>query len=169
MNTSPSSPSGGSAAAQPLSQTAREAAAKVGAAARQTVSEATDTAAHYASEQKTAAAERVQAYGSAIHESAKSLEQQDPNIAWFAHQAAERLEGVAGYVRDADFGRMKADAESLARRHPAAFFGGMCVAGMILGSVIKATARRTVEDSGVGDASTGEQMPEEAPVSAAEI
>jgi hypothetical protein len=54
------------------------------------------------------------------------------------HRAAERLENVANYVRDRDFAALREDAASLARRHPAAFFGGMCVAGLVLGSVIRA-------------------------------
>jgi hypothetical protein len=173
MNTSQSSStSGGTATAQPpLSQTARETAAQVGAAARQTVSQATDKAAQYAAERKATVADRVQAYGSAMHDSAKSLEPQDPNIAWFAHQAAERLERAASYVRESDFSTMKADAENLARRHPAAFFGGLCVAGLILGSVIKASARRAADDTGSAGVYPDESasLSDAAPVPAAQI
>jgi DNA-binding transcriptional regulator YbjK len=95
-----------------------------------------------AADQKQFAADRVEAYGSAIHESARSLEQQDPNIAWLTHQAADRLEGIANYMRSRDFQGLRKDAENLARRHPGAFFGGMCVAGLVLGNVI-----RTVQSS----------------------
>jgi hypothetical protein len=171
MNTSQSSStSGGTATAQPpLSQTARETAAQVGAAARQTVSEASDKAARYATERKATVADRVHAYGSAMHDSAKSLEQQDPNIAWFAHQAAERLDRAASYVRESEFRTMKADAENLARRHPAAFFGGLCVAGLILGSVIKASARRVADDTESTGVYPGESEPAATTVPAAQI
>jgi hypothetical protein len=125
---------------------AKEATAKVGAAASDAASRVKEGAERMVTEKKTTVADRVGAYGSAIHESARSLEQQDPNIAWLTHRAAERLEGVANYVRDRDFAGLREDASNLARRHPAAFFGGMCVAGLILGSVIRA-ARSAADES----------------------
>lgn len=141
----PSSPGGVQAASTPLSQTARETAAQVAATAREKAAQAAESASEYASGKKAAAAERVQAYGSAIHETARSLEERDPNIAWFTHQAADRLERAATYVRERDWRDLRVDTEDFARRHPGAFFGGMCVAGLILGSVIKASGRSRTE------------------------
>lgn len=122
-------------------QTARDAAAKLKTAASETAHRAAETAETVASEKKDQAAAQVEGYGSAIHQTAKSLEEQDPNLAWLTHQAADRLQRLAEYVRERDFRSLRTDAENLARRHPAAFFGGMCVAGFILGSALKATQR----------------------------
>src|SRR5690606_21761859 len=108
-------------------------------------------------------ADRVGSYSSAIHESARSLEEQDPNIAWLTHRAAEGLESVANYVRDRDFSGLREDAASLARRHPAAFFGGMCIAGLVLGSVIRAartSATESESESSLGDVDYPDYMTE---------
>lgn len=121
-----------------VAQTAQDAASKIGTMASETAARAKASAGKIATERKDSAAERVEAYGSAIHDSAKSLEEKDPNIAWLTHQAADRLEGVASYMKTRDLRGLREDAENLARRHPAAFFGGMCIAGLVLGSVIRA-------------------------------
>lgn len=99
-----------------------------------------------ASEKKDAVASSVANYSSAIHESASSLEQKDPNLAWFTHRAADKLQGIAEYLRTKDIRAMRDDGEKLACRHPAAFFGGLFVAGLILGNVVKASRRKTTGD-----------------------
>jgi hypothetical protein len=119
-----------------------------------------ETAEKVASEKKDSVADRVGSYSSAIHESARSLEQQDPNIAWLTHRAAERLESVAHYVRDRDFSGLRDDAERLARRHPVAFFGGMCVAGLVLGSVIRAARTAASESQEGGESDYPDYMTE---------
>jgi hypothetical protein len=129
-----------------LAAKARETASKVKSAAADTAARAKDQAQHVATEKKEAAANRIGSYGSAIHESARSLEEQDPNIAWFTHRAAERIENVANYVRTRDFAGLREDAENVARRHPAAFFGGMFIAGLVLGNIMKASRRNLDED-----------------------
>ena len=134
----PSQFSGSTESPSSVGQTAREAKAKIGTAASEAASKVKEGAEKMVTDKKETVAERVGAYGSAMRESAKSLEQQDPNIAWLTHRAAEKLENVATYVRDRDFTGLRDDAADLARRHPAAFFGGMCVAGLVLGSVIRA-------------------------------
>jgi hypothetical protein len=126
-----------------VAQAARETAAKVKTATSDTISRVAGQAENLADRKKQEAAEHVDTYGSAVHETAKALEDQDPNIAWLTHQAADRLQRVASYVRERDFRGLREDAASLARRHPAAFFGGMCVAGLVLGSVLKASQRST--------------------------
>jgi hypothetical protein len=128
---------------------------KIKDATRQTVSQLRTSAADAASrvkeqavgavdQRKAEVADRIGAYGSAVHRSAESLEGEDPNIAWLTHQAADRLNGVAEYIRNRDFQQLKSDVEGVARRHPAAFFGGMFVAGLVLGNVLKATQRPRV-------------------------
>jgi len=146
----PSQFSGSTEPRSTIAGTAKEATAKVSAAAGEAASRVKEGAERMVQEKKTTVADRVGAYGSAIHDSARSLEQQDPNIAWLTHRAAERLESVANYVRDRDFSGLREDAASLARRHPAAFFGGMCVAGLVLGSVIRAARSASQESESYG-------------------
>ncbi|MES2694960.1 MAG: hypothetical protein V4773_15925, partial [Verrucomicrobiota bacterium] len=122
-------------------QSARDVAAKVKTAAADTVARAKTEAGRYAGEKKEAAAERLGGYSSSIHDTARGLEEKDPNIAWFTHQAADKVQGVADYLRDRDFDTLRADCESVARRHPVAFFGGLFVAGLVLGNMLKATSR----------------------------
>jgi hypothetical protein len=137
-----------------IKDTAREAASKVKAAASDTATRAKDEAGRIVSEKRDEAANRIGNYSSAIHESARSLEQEDPNIAWFTHRAADKIQGVADYMRSRDFSGLRSDVEGMARRHPAAFFGGMFLAGLILGNVVKAS-RRKADSTGDDDESTG--------------
>lgn len=127
-------------AKQRIKESARETVEQVKHAATSTASRAKEEAGRMASEKKRTAAEKIGGYSNAIHDSAKSLEEKDPNIAWFTHRAADRLQGVADYVRERDFVDLRRDAEDVARRHPLAFFGGLFVAGLVVGNLLKATA-----------------------------
>lgn len=140
--------SGGGTLAQAketLARTARETTSKIKSAASGTATRAKEQAKQIAGEKKETAAERLGGYSSALHESARSLEERDPNIAWFTHRAADRLQGAADYVRTRDLAGLRDDAENVARRHPAVFFGGLFALGLILGNVVKA-GRRTADD-----------------------
>ncbi len=106
--------------------------------ARETANRAKDEAQRLASEKKQDTASHIGGYGAAMHESARSLEQQDPNIAWATHKVADRVQGIADYIRERDFSQLREDAENLARRHPLAFFGGLLVAGVVIGNLLKA-------------------------------
>jgi hypothetical protein len=117
---------------------ARETAAKAKAAATELAADARERVDKVATDRKDQAAQRMDGVGAALRESARKIEPQDPNIAWFAHRTADRLQGVADYVRSRDFGALRQDTEAFARRHPAAFFGGLFVTGLILGNVVKA-------------------------------
>ena len=124
-----------------ITQTARETASKVKGAVSSTALRAKEEAQRFAAEKKETTANRITSYSSAIHDTARSLEEQDPNIAWFTHRTADRLQGIADYVRDRDFAALRQDAEDMARRHPAMFFGGMFLAGIIVGNFVKASQR----------------------------
>lgn len=162
---------------QAIAQTARDATEKVKSVASDAASRARDEAERFAAEKKDTAAGRVGSYSSALHESARSLEEQDPNIAWFTHRAADRLQSVADYIRSRDFSSLRNDCADLARRHPAAFFGGLFVAGLLVGNMIKATSRPRSESeesfdyddtdwrTQAGDYSTERSMQDELPMS----
>jgi hypothetical protein len=134
-----------------ISQTARDAASKVKGAAGSSVARAKEQAERFAAEKKETTANRIQGYSSAIHDTARSLEEKDPNIAWFTHRCAERLDGIAEYVRQRDYATLRRDAEDVARRHPAAFFGGMFLAGLVIGNLVKASQRKLDESTDYTD------------------
>lgn len=92
----------------------------------------------FVTDQKDHAADRIDRYGQKFDAAAENFEDEDPNIAWVTHQAAERLNRLAEHVRDRDFRSLWQDAEGMARRHPVAFVGGMFAAGVALGSVVRA-------------------------------
>jgi|GEM_PF-1284469 len=158
--------SGSENAQQDASGTLSNAKKKIKSATRETVNQiktaASDTAdrvkeqaSEMVDQQRTGVADRIGGYSSAVHKTAESFEQNDPNIAWLTHQAADRLSGVAEYIRGRDFNQLKSDAENLARRHPAAFFGGLFVAGLVVGNLLKATGRAATEGSGTNGNSNG--------------
>jgi hypothetical protein len=138
-------------AKQTVTQGARDATAKLKHAASDAASRAREEAARVAQEKKETAAQRIGGYGAAMHDSARAFEEQDPNIAWFAHRAADRIQRVADYVRTRDFGALRRDAEAVARRHPAVFFGGLFLAGLMLGNVAKAGRRARDDDEAARD------------------
>ncbi len=151
-------------AKQAITSTARDTAARIKSAANDTASRAKSEAQRLASETKETTASRIGGYGSAMHESAKSLEGQDPNIAWATHRVADRIQGVADYIRTSDLSDLKMDAENFARRHPLAFFGGLFIGGLILGNLLKAepsdTSDVNTDDWDAGNASGSEDMSE---------
>jgi hypothetical protein len=150
-------------AKQKMKSAARETVAEIKNAANSTVTRAKEEAGKIASEKRSHAADRIGSYGSAIHDSAKSLEEKDPNIAWLTHRAADRLERVADYVRNRDTHQLRVDVENIARRHPAAFFGGLFVAGLALGNLLKASNRGGPPSTGASHengATSGNHVPD---------
>ena len=99
-----------------------------------------------------------------IHESARNLEPQDPNIAWATHRVADRVEGLAEYLRNSDLQDLRTDAEALALRHPVAFFGGLFIGGLVVGNLLKARTSSDMSDTeesdwDAGNASGSEEIP----------
>ena len=159
LSQSPLSPeASGSGNAQDASGALSSAKQKIKTATRETVNQiksaATDAAdrvkeqaSEIAGQQKADVADRLGNYSSSVHKTAESFEGEDPNIAWLTHQVADRLSGVAEYIRGRDLSELKADAENLARRYPVAFFGGLFVAGLVVGNLLKATGKAAVQRS----------------------
>lgn len=139
--------------------TVREALGKGRQAARGALSDAKERVGRVVLDQKGMAADRVGGYSSAVRETARSLEQEDPNVAHFARQAADRIESVADYLRESDFNRIRQDAEGVARRHPALFMGGMILAGLVLGNLAKASGQELRHRNGSeGDSDGGPEF-----------
>lgn len=131
----------------PTTRSAQEIGRSLKSAASDCASDLKAGAARAAHTSKDAAANRIDGLGHSIDDTARALEGKDPNIAWFAHRAAERVQRVADYIRERDFASLREDCNDLARRHPAAFFGGLFVAGLVVGNMLKATARGTAESA----------------------
>jgi hypothetical protein len=146
-----------------VAEKARETATHVKSAASDATARAKDKLQQIAAERKEQTARRLGNYGSAIHESARSLEDQDPNIAWFTHRCADQIDQVAHYVRTHDFDALRRDAEDVARRHPAAFFGGMFLAGLVLGNLAKASRREPGDDQSEFTRQTRDEWPRNEP------
>lgn len=135
-------------AKEAIASTARETAARIKSATTDTASRVKNEAQRVATDTKDETANRIGGYGSALHESAKSFEEQDPNIAWATHQMADKIQGMADYVRTRDLAGLKTDVENFARRHPLAFFGGLFVGGLVIGNLLKAHQPSSFQDEG---------------------
>jgi hypothetical protein len=117
------------------------------------LNQAKERATSMAQEQKQSAAQHIGRYGSALRDSARSVEQEDPNVAYYANRAAESIERIADYVRSTDLAGLQRDAEDIARRRPALFFGGMLLAGVVIGAIVKASV------SSAGEAALSDAEP----------
>jgi hypothetical protein len=122
-------------------------AAKVKRAAGRTVEQAKEQAGRLADTGKGAAADKIGGYSDRLRETARSAEEEDPNIAHLANSAADRLQQAADYVRGADLSRLRQDAANIAHRHPALFMGGMFALGLALGNLAKASVQSLKEGS----------------------
>jgi hypothetical protein len=110
------------------------------------------------SQQKTYAADELSHLGAAMRRTADSLHQDNDNaIASYAEAAAESIERASNYLRNSDAGRLMEDVETLARRRPEVFFGGLFIAGLVMSRFLKASRRRGDYDrSSYGDSSFNE-------------
>lgn len=134
--------------AKKIKDATRETVSQIKTAASDTAGRVKEQAAEVVGQQRTGVADRIGGYSSAVHKSAEELEAKDPNIAWLTHRAADRLSGIADYVRSRDLPQLREDAEQLARQHPAAFFGGLFVVGLVVGNLLKASGRAVASQNG---------------------
>lgn len=132
---------------RPAPTSIKEAAHEAKRAAGGAINQAKDKASHMVRDQQQSAADHIGRYGTALRDSAESVKDTDPNVAYFANRAAERIERIAEYVRETDVAGLRRDAEDIARRNPALFMGGMFFAGLILGGVVKTATHALREGS----------------------
>ncbi len=118
-------------AAHAAADTIKARAAEAGARVKETANEMME-------ERRGQVADRIGGMGSALEETARSVESDDPNIAWLTNQASSRLQQAAEYIRSSSWQRLRDDSASFAHRHPVAFFGGMFALGAAAGALIKA-------------------------------
>ncbi len=112
------------------------------AASRKAVAQLKDRARQLADQRRVDVAEKIDGYSSSLHQTAQKLEQRDANLAWLAHQAADRVERAADYIRERDVMELRDDAEDFIRDHPVLVFGALFAGGVIAANLFKASERR---------------------------
>lgn len=132
---------------------------KVPRAAGQALDQAKEKISSAAGQGKDAAAGKIGGYSDRLRATARSAEQEDPNIAHFANTAADRLQQAADYVRDSDFSRIRQDAADIAHRHPVLFMSGMFVGGLVLSYLVKASVQTLREDSNDNSDGANDRFP----------
>lgn len=94
--------------------------------------------ANVASAQKDRVVNEVGGLSNAARETARRLrEEDDNNIAGYVEAVADRIDGAADYLRKRSAADLLADVQSIARRHPEVVVGGMFVAGLVLGRLLR--------------------------------
>jgi hypothetical protein len=98
-----------------------------------------DEATRLANDRKEWAAGEIGSVGSAIHEAARNLhDNQIDTIAEYVDAAAQRFDDAAHYLEDHELTELVGGIADVVRRHPMAFIGGFLAAGVLLGRFIKA-------------------------------
>lgn len=132
-------------------QTAKEGAGILRAGKDEAVREAQHMVRDIVEEQRSRAASQLGGMADALHKSARDLEQENKTMAKYTDMAAERLDDVARYLRQANWNDMMREAESFARRQPYWFIGGAVAAGFLAARFVKSapsmkgTSRSTSE------------------------
>jgi len=97
----------------------------------------------------TQAGEQVTAIAQALRRTSGELrEEGQSQPAQLAEAAADRVESLGAYLRDADVDRMLHDAESFARRKTWLVGAGGMVFGLVASRLLKASSSRRYTDNG---------------------
>ena len=100
-------------------------------------------------DQKLRTAERVSGMAEAVRCAAQSLDRsENPAIARYADQAAERIEDFSRLIRERQWSEIVADTEDLARRQPTLFALGAAAIGFLAGRLLAVPSdrRQSTED-----------------------
>ena len=95
--------------------------------------------------QKRRAAERLGTVSGALREAANKLgsDELGSRVGRYAHRAAEQVDSMSRYVRQAELETFVRDTGQFARRRPEVFIGGAFVAGLIAARFLKASSSNT--------------------------
>ena len=89
---------------------------------------------------KTEAARYTRDAAAAVHEAADQLrEHEDHALAGYVNGFADQIDRVSDYIDHRDIDEIADDTRNIARQHPAMFFGGLFVAGLALGRMLRAS------------------------------
>jgi len=131
--------------ADSVAQTAKQEAAKIGAAATEMLHDASDKVKSAVSEQKAAGADYLDTVARAIHRAAREFEADVPQAAHYIRRAGGQVSSVASAVRQGDLRDLVAEVEEAARRQPALFFGGALVLGFVALRFLKSAPASPVQ------------------------
>lgn len=82
---------------------------------------------------KHAVADQVDGIAKALHKAADQLgEQQQGNLAHYAHNFADKLDNMVGTLHNKDINTLLRQTRDMARRQPGLFVGGAMIAGFLL-------------------------------------
>lgn len=94
-------------------------------------------------EQKGRLGSSAKRWGKSIKQGAHALRAvKAEGAADVVDQAAERVGGLSDYLEEQDLSGLLADAEDVARRHPAVVMGTLFVTGLLAARFVKASAAR---------------------------
>ncbi len=94
----------------------------------------------------TQAGEQVTGLADVMRKVGQQLDEQGNDAhARYAHQAADRMERLGGYLRDSDGSSLLADLEDLGRRQPAAAAAAGLILGVVAARFLKASSGRRYE------------------------
>jgi hypothetical protein len=124
---------GAEQAVAPVVEQAKEAGTEVAQQARRRAQDEVDR-------RTTEAGERLAGTAADLREIAEGLRAKDKETpARLASQAADRIERLGSYLREADLDRLSGDLGRIARRRPAVLLVGAAAAGVLAGRLIKAS------------------------------
>jgi len=118
-------------------------------------------------ERKRQASEQVGAVGAAVHDTAGRLrEEGNEDVAdWFEY-VAEQVDQCASWIRERDFGHIRADLERMARNRPGLFLGSLFVGGLAVSRFLKASPPEKRRREEAEEEPWEGTRPEQAPVHA---
>jgi uncharacterized protein YjeT (DUF2065 family) len=97
-----------------------------------------------AEEQGIRLADRASAIGEAARSAARSLDGSDiPDLARGADRAAERIDGIARFLRERCWRELAAETSGFARRRPRLFGLGAVAVGFLVGRLLAVKAGET--------------------------
>ena len=126
---------------------------EVGEQAMQAAETARDKAGELADRGKEAGIGQMQGFARAVRGAAEDLQEQSPEIARAARQAANGLDRAAASIRDRSIGEIADMFTDFARRQPAACFGGAVLAGFVMTRFMKSRSDRPRHMAGCSSSS----------------
>jgi hypothetical protein len=154
---------GSSAAGRELNEAVDEVAKHAKQAAEhasEAASKAREKAEALADRGKEMGVGQMQGIARAARGAADELQDQSPEIAGAVRQAADSLDSAANTMRGKSVGEIIDMFDDMARRQPAAYFGGAVLAGFVLTRFMKSRADRPAPSGGRQQTDT--PRPEEA-------
>ncbi|SCF47047.1 hypothetical protein [Micromonospora mirobrigensis] len=139
----------GGAVAQTAKEQGKEVVGEARRQARNLYGEARGQLTSQTSQQQQRAAGGLRSLADEMRSMAQSSGQSGP-VTELAHQAADRVHGVAGWLEQREPGDLLNEVKSYARRNPGTFLVGAALLGVVAG-------RLTRNISALGDDSTGTQ------------